>query len=91
MVKIIMKTKYKKLKGRIKGGKQMRIRKILVQMLIAVMVIMTLALINGGEVKAALQANTSTHYKKTDTMANWLPAFRNMEATRRSNGLKRDD
>ncbi|MCI9177732.1 MAG: hypothetical protein HFJ28_04050 [Clostridia bacterium] len=42
-------------------------------------------------VNSISQANTSTHYKKTDTMANWLPAFRNMEATRRSNGLKRDD
>ncbi|MCI9177786.1 MAG: hypothetical protein HFJ28_04340, partial [Clostridia bacterium] len=33
-----------------------------------------------------LQANTSTHYKNVDTMAIWLPAFRNMEATRRSDG-----
>ena len=38
-----------------------------------------------------LQANTSTHYKKTDDIANWLPAFRNMEVTRRSDGLKRDN
>lgn len=83
-----MKTKYKKLKGKIKGGKQMRMRKILVQMLIAIMVIMALALINGGEVKAALQANTSTHYKKTNTMATWLPAFRNMEASGGAMGLR---
>lgn len=65
----------------------MRIRKILVQMLVAALIIMALALVNGGEVKAALQSNPSTQYKKTDTMANWLPAFRNMEATGGAMGL----
>lgn len=51
---------------------------------LALMLILT----NGLEAKAALQANKNTQYKKTDTIGNWIEAFRQMETVGEAMGLK---
>ena len=40
-----------------------------------------------GNVKAALQANPNTHYKKNDTIYNWMRQIRNMEKSGGAMGL----
>ena len=40
-----------------------------------------------GNVKAALQANPNTHYKKRDTPMSWMPQIRNMEKSGEAMGL----
>lgn len=43
-----------------------------------------------GEVKAGLQANPNTHYKKTDKLGKWITEFRKMEITGGAMGLKEE-
>ena len=47
-----------------------------------------LLLINSINVQAALQANPNTHYKKEDSLGNWLINFRKMEEANGAMGLK---
>ena len=69
----------------------MKTKKLLTQILSIALFTILLMGIQTTTSKAVLQANKNTHYnasKGKNNMANWLPAFRNMEATRRSDGLK---
>ena len=59
------------------------IKKILAVISIILLLIITLI----GEAKASLQANPNTHYKKTDTPANWMINIRNMEKSGEAMGL----
>ena len=47
-----------------------------------------LLLINSINVQATLQANPNTHYKKEDSLGNWLINFRKMEEANGAMGLK---
>ena len=53
--------------------------------LVVILVVMTLLPV--GNVKAALQANSNTHYKKTDTPETWMTQIRNMEKSGEAMGL----
>ncbi len=54
---------------------------------ITLILLITLIFLWSGNVKAALQANPSTHTKKTDYLTNWVPNIRKMEATDGAMGL----
>ena len=43
-----------------------------------------------GNVKAALQANTNTHYKKSDIISYWMVNIRNMEKEGQAMGLSEE-
>ena len=62
-------------------------KRILKLSMLSIILALILILSNKGEVKAALQANPTTQYKKTDTMANWIRNFRSMETTGEAMGL----
>ena len=53
--------------------------------LVVILVVMTLLPV--GNVKAALQANSNTHYKKTNTPDTWMAQIRNMEKSGEAMGL----
>ena len=53
--------------------------------LVVILAVMTLLPV--GNVKAALQANSNTHYKKTNTPDNWMAQIRNMEKSGEAMGL----
>ncbi len=59
------------------------IKKILAVISIIFLLIITLI----GKSKASLQANPNTHYKKSDTPANWMKNIRNMEKLGEAMGL----
>ena len=66
----------------------MKTKKWLTKILIVTLFTMLLMSMQTTTSKAVLQANKNTHYKKTNTMATWLPAFRNMEASGGAMGLR---
>ena len=53
--------------------------------LVVILVVMTLLPV--GNVKAALQANSNTHYKRTNTPDTWMAQIRNMEKSGEAMGL----
>ena len=53
--------------------------------LVVILVVMTLLPV--GNVKAALQANSNTHYKTTNTPDTWMAQIRNMEKSGEAMGL----
>lgn len=53
--------------------------------LVVILVVMTLLPV--GNVKAALQANSNTHYKKTNSPYTWMAQIRNMEKSGEAMGL----
>ena len=53
--------------------------------LVVILAVMTLLPV--GNVKAALQANSNTHYKKTNTPDTWMAQIRNMEKSGEAMGL----
>lgn len=53
--------------------------------LVVILVVMTLLPV--GNVKAALQANSNTHYKETNTPDTWMAQIRNMEKSGEAMGL----
>ena len=59
-----------------------KIKLISLVVLLAVMVLLPV-----GNVKASLQANPNTHYKKVDTIENWMVNIRNMEKSGEAMGL----
>ena len=62
--------------------------KILNKKMLAFILIVAFAILMPfGNVKAALQANPNTHYKKTDTPMSWMPQIRNMEKSGEAMGL----
>ncbi len=54
---------------------------------ISIIMLISIIIIGSGSVKAALQANPNTHMKKTDTLTNWVPNIRKMEAADGAMGL----
>ena len=52
-----------------------------------VVVLVVMVLLPVGNVKASLQANPNTHYKKIDLPTNWMSNIRNMEKTGEAMGL----
>ena len=62
--------------------------KILNKKMLAFILIVAFAILMPfGNVKAALQANPNTHYKKRDTPMRWMPQIRNMEKNGEAMGL----
>lgn len=59
-----------------------KLKLISLVVLLAVMVLLPV-----GNVKASLQANPNTHYKKIDLPTNWMSNIRNMEKTGEAMGL----
>lgn len=55
--------------------------------LITLVIMLATILLSTIEVNATLQANPNTHYKKTNTTANWKDLFRNMEKQGEGMGL----
>lgn len=66
---------------------KMKAKKILKQTLMIIVAASMLLLLSIGESKAALQANQNTQYTKTDTLTNWMSAFRQMETAQGTMGL----
>ena len=86
MVKIIYNKKYEIVDWTERGGTNMKEKtKVKLLALAIMLVIMTLMPI--GQVKAALQANPNTQYKKTMTPGNWMAGFRQMETAGGAMGL----
>ena len=57
--------------------------------LLIVMSVLTLCL-SIGDVKASSQSNPNTHYKKADTIGNWMINIRNMEKNGEAMGLSEE-
>ena len=57
------------------------------KMLAFILIVAFAILMPFGNVKAALQANPNTHYKKRDTPMSWMPQIRNMEKNGEAMGL----
>lgn len=55
--------------------------------LLTLVIMLVTILLSTIEVNATLQANPNTHYKKTNTTANWKNLFRNMEKQGEGMGL----
>ena len=66
----------------------MRTRKVLKKFLASILLAGIILILNGGQAKAALQANPSTHYIKQDEPENWIKAFRKTEQTGEAMGLE---
>lgn len=62
-------------------------RKLNKKTLAFTLMLATTVLIPMGNVKAALQANSNTHYKKTDTPGNWMTNIRKIEEAGNAMGL----
>ncbi len=58
-----------------------------VKLLALAIMLVTMTLMPIGQVKAALQANPNTQYKKTATPENWMKGFRQMETAGGAMGL----
>lgn len=65
----------------------MKTTKILKLITVTILITVTLLLTNVVESKAVLQANQNTQYTKTNTPANWMSAFRQMETAGGAMGL----
>ena len=59
-----------------------------VKLLALAIMLVTMTLMPVGQVKAALQANPNTQYKKKDSATNWISNFRKMETAGGAMGLK---
>ena len=55
--------------------------------LLTLIILLVTILLNTSEVQATLQANPTTHYKKSDLPTNWMTNIRKMEETGGSMGL----
>ena len=62
-------------------------KKTKVKFLVLATMLISMTAVPAGQVKAALQANPNTHYKKTDSATNWIRGFREMETTGGTMGL----
>ncbi len=62
-------------------------KKTKVKFLVLATMLISMTAVPAGQVKAALQANPNTHYKKIDSATNWIRGFREMETTGGTMGL----
>ena len=72
----------------------MKTKKFLTQILSIALFTILLMGMQTTTSKAVLQANKNTQYNESkgmQKMTNWLPAFRNMEASGGAMGLRRDN